>query len=217
MNVSNNASAIILENRVYVPAYLFRQANLTVQLNNNTLSLSENKTKYFKNLDILNSFRRGYMDYFEELDQETMNLLGHIILAEKVDTTVVLGLLDALTDNAKHTGIDSLSIIIDRPDGFSHTISCSESYSNALNNLLKYKDSGNKSDLKAFYSEREKSIESFNIVKSEFDRYMGLSLANRWSESSCKNPAIEKGRFTNRLVYLLALVKAEEHPCDPET
>ena len=155
LNVSNNASAIILENRVYVPAYLFRQANLTVQLNNNILSLSESKTKYIKNLDILNGFRRGYMDYFEELDQETMNLLGHIILAEKVDTTVVLGLLDALSDNAKHTGTDSLSIIIDRPDGFSQTISCSESYRNALDNLLKYQVSGKQSDLKAFYSKEK--------------------------------------------------------------
>ena len=128
---SRDIRTIIVENRVFVPAYLFRQANLTVQLNQNTLSITENKFRYLKNLDILNSFRRGFLDYFEKLDQETMNLLGDIILNEKGDTTVLLELLDALTDNAKHNNVDSLSIIIDKPDGFTVAISCSESYSNA--------------------------------------------------------------------------------------
>ncbi|SFS76668.1 hypothetical protein SAMN05428962_2734 [Paenibacillus sp. BC26] len=183
LTTSLDAVPRIIDSRVYIPASLLQQAYIQVQLNKKTLSLNDTKTKYVKNLEILNSFRLGFLDYFDQLDQETVNVLTHVITKEEVDTTRLLGLLEILKENAKHPGVNGLAIIIDTPDGFTHTLDCAEQYNNAINSLLNFLKTDDEAELKAFNSERKKAIESYEILKNEYVRYINLSLS-KYNEKS---------------------------------
>ncbi|MNO88803.1 hypothetical protein D3C76_802690 [compost metagenome] len=173
---SKNGSAVMLDNRVYIPAYLLRQANLSIQLNNNILEITDNKNKYVRNLSILNTFRRGYMDSFTQLDNEVLSLMEKVILKEDINTAPLLDLLDSVERNAAGFDYSQLAIINDRPDGLSHAVRSSESYKEAINSLIEYIKTNDTADLKAFYETRKEALEAYSLVKNEYDNYSNLSL-----------------------------------------
>ncbi len=177
MSASSNDTAVVLNNRVYVPAYLLRQAKLTVQLNNNTLSIIDSKTKYINNLHILNKFQTDYFDSFAETDKEALRLLGNIILKERVDSTKIEQLIASAENGIKEFDDTSLAIIGDRPDNLLSEASLSaESYRKAINSLLNYGKTGSEADLEAFYKDREKASAANNLAKSVYNDYFNLSL-----------------------------------------
>ncbi|WP_223067353.1 hypothetical protein [Paenibacillus caui] len=177
LSASSNDTAVVLNNRVYVPAYLLRQAKLTVQLNNNTLSIIDSKTKYINNLHILNKFQTDYFDSFAETDKEALRLLGNIILKERVDSTKIEQLIASAENGIKEFDDTSLAIIGDRPDNLLSEASLSaESYRKAINSLLNYGKTGSEADLEAFYKDREKASAANNLAKSVYNDYFNLSL-----------------------------------------
>lgn len=175
-SAENDKPAFQLDNRVYVPVYLLRQAELSVNLNKNTLSITDNKTKYISNLNILNNFRMSYFNTFEELEKEVFSLLGDISLDKDIDFTNLNRLLKEGEINANSFKSSELTIIIDNPVNISQSVSSIQHYKEAVNRLIKYNESGDKVDLEAFYTDRGKAVEAYEQSKVEFDNYVRLSL-----------------------------------------
>ncbi|AHV98913.1 hypothetical protein [Paenibacillus sabinae] len=168
---------LIINNRLYVPVYLLKQANISVYKQDNSWYLSDNRKKYINNLYLLDLYRRGFMDSINELDKESLNILGDVLLNKNVDGSKLKELINEAQTSTRESYkyIDKLAIIGDKPEGFLQSLTCAENYNIAVSHLLKYNETRDLNELELFYDNRLKAIEAFDAVKNEYDRYINLS------------------------------------------
>ncbi|MGE7828489.1 hypothetical protein [Paenibacillus sp. NPDC093718] len=168
--------AKILNNRVYVPVYLLREAGFSVNYKNSVLSLFDQKEKYISNLNILNRFNSTFIANFTKMDQEAFNILGKIILEEKIDSNSLKELLQTSQIDSKSFDYKSYTNVTDSSYVFLDATTSVDEYSKAIDALLKYAETGDKEHLKEFYSQRTKAIQLLNNIKIEFDQIFKLSM-----------------------------------------
>ncbi|MNV62938.1 hypothetical protein D3C71_1555070 [compost metagenome] len=163
--------------RIYVPIYLFRQANFSVQLTNNTLMIKDNRAKYLENLNLLNQFQRDFTNTYNEFDQETMNILGKIILKEPLDTTKIQESLDSVDKAINSFDELKLAIIFDRPDDiFTYAAARAGNSKLAVQKLISYSKSNDTNDLKEFFAYKEKANDANFQTKIAVSEYFNKSL-----------------------------------------
>lgn len=168
--------ARIINNRIYVPVYLLREADFSVQYKNMTLTIFDKKEKFIGNLNTLNRFNSTYLSNFLKLDQEAFDVLGKILLEENADYRSLTELLSDVKSDAKSFDYETYTIVSDTNYLFLDAPTSVEEYSKAIDALLKYKETSDKTDLKAFYTHRAQALQLFNNVKLEFDQLFKLSL-----------------------------------------
>lgn len=163
--------------RIYVPIYLFRQANFSVQLTNNTLTIKDNRSKYLNNLNILDRFQRDFTNTYNEFDQETLNVLGKIILKEPVDTTKLQESVDSVEKAINRFDELHLAYIVDRPNGiFTYAAERAENSKLAVQKLISYSKTSDANDLKEFFAYKEKANDANFRTKIELSEFFNKSL-----------------------------------------
>ncbi|WP_151735942.1 hypothetical protein [Paenibacillus tengchongensis] len=169
---------VIFNNRLLIPVNLLTQANFSVDLQGKSLFLSDNRTKYINNLYLLDKYRKEFSDKVNELDKESLSLLGDIVLERNADDTKLMDLIDELQKSAKisYEYINELTIIGDRPDGFLGSLTCVDNYRLAVDHLLSYKTSRASDELEDFYQYRLKALEAFDTISNEYNQYYNMSL-----------------------------------------
>lgn len=117
------------------------------------------------------------MDSINELDKESLNILGDVLLNKNVDGSKLKELINEAQTSTRESYkyIDKLAIIGDKPEGFLQSLTCAENYNIAVSHLLKYNETRDLNELELFYDNRLKAIEAFDAVKNEYDRYINLS------------------------------------------
>ncbi|MBO2944337.1 hypothetical protein JJQ72_10195 [Paenibacillus sp. F411] len=168
--------AKIINNRVYVPLYVLREANLNVQFKNSIVSISNKKDNYVGNLNSLNLFNATYMTYLSEMDQESLTLLGKIVLGEEADVKRLQELTTQVKANASFNENYTFTKVGDEELFTLEARSSIESYEKAINALVKYSSTQNPEDLKTFYKERNEALSSHKAVQIKFDRIFRLSV-----------------------------------------
>lgn len=168
--------AIMMNNRIYVPVYLLREANFSVQYKNRILSIFDKKEKFIGNLNTLNRFNYTFITNFAKLDQEAFDVLGKIILEESVDSKSLTDLLSTVRTDATSFDYETYTLVSETTYLFLDAPASVDEYSKALDALLKYKETSDTTDLKAFYSHRTEALQLFNNVRSEFDQLFKRSL-----------------------------------------
>lgn len=174
---AKNEAPFTKNDRIYVPIYLFRQANFSVQLTNHTLTIKDNRSKYITNLSILDRFQRDFTSSYNEFDEESLNILGKILLKEPVDTTKLQESVDSVDKAINSFDELHLAYIIDRPDEiFTYAADRAENSKLAAQKLINYSRSNDPNDLKEFFAYKEKANDANSRTKIAVGQYFNRSL-----------------------------------------
>lgn len=92
--------AKIIDNRVYIPATVLRNARFSVEYKNSTLHLVNSYFHYTKNLMEMHVFNHVFTTRFNKIDQEVVNILGKVILEEPVDFSKLQEFIEETESNA---------------------------------------------------------------------------------------------------------------------
>ncbi|RUT31776.1 hypothetical protein EJP77_10340 [Paenibacillus zeisoli] len=174
---SENDAPLTKNDRIYVPAYLLRQANFSVQLTNQTLTIRDNRFKYLTNLSILDRLQRDFTSSYNEFDEESLNILGKILLKEPVNTTKLQESVDAVDKAINSFDELHLAYIVDRPDEiFTFAGERAENSKLAAQKLISYIKSNDPNDLKEFLAYKDKANEANSRTKIAVGQYFNRSL-----------------------------------------
>lgn len=174
------AEATMINNRVYVPASIFRDAGFSVEYKKSKLTMINKNLLYIQNLDVLNAFHYTFINNFERIDHEISNILGNLLLEKDVDTTKLSELVKTVDldsnsfDNANFTPVGDYSSSFD----FASASKSFNVYKEAIDLLKKYIESGEKEQLEEFYAKRETALQYYALFTEEFDQVFKRSSLN---------------------------------------
>ncbi|NUU75746.1 hypothetical protein [Paenibacillus xylanilyticus] len=167
----------IIQNRLYVPVSIFRDANFTVEYKNSILTMVNKNLLYSSNLELLNAFHSTFINNFEKIDQELVDILGNLLLKEEVDTSKLAELIKVAESDSKSFDSANFTPIRDYSSSFSF-LTANQSvnaYKEAFIALEKFIEDGKESHLEEFYSQRESALRYYEDFKIQFDEVFKLS------------------------------------------
>ncbi|WP_337031516.1 hypothetical protein [Paenibacillus illinoisensis] len=176
----SDAEAKMINNHVYVPASMFREAGFSVEYNNSTIKMVDKNLVYFRNLELLNAFHYTYINHFEKIDQEITNILGNILLEQEVNMTKLTELVDYVEIESNSFDITNYTQVGDYSpySVFTNANRSINSYKKAINALEKYVVLRDKELLEKFYAEREVALLEYSLFTNEFDLVFKRSILN---------------------------------------
>ncbi|QLG40418.1 MULTISPECIES: hypothetical protein [unclassified Paenibacillus] len=170
----------IINNRLYVPVNIFRDAGFSVSFKNSTLTMVNRNLYYAKNLEELNAFHYTFINHFQKIDQEITNILGNLLLQNEIDTTKLMELIRYVEIESKGFNTENFTPIMDYSSSFAFA-SANESinaYKEAVNSLITYTEDEKKEDLERFYAQREIALKYYADFSYDFDLVFKRSYFN---------------------------------------
>ncbi|WP_145323427.1 hypothetical protein [Paenibacillus xylanexedens] len=170
----------IINNRLYVPVSVFRDAGFSVAYKNSLLTMVNKNLLYAQNLELLNTFHYTFINNFEKVDQEITNILGSLLLEKDVDTTKLMELVSYVETESKSFETEKFTPIMDYSSSFAFA-SANQSinaYKEAISSLTLYIKNEKKEHLESFYAQREIALKHYADFSNDFDLVFKRSYLN---------------------------------------
>ncbi|APO44611.1 hypothetical protein BS614_11785 [Paenibacillus xylanexedens] len=168
----------IIDNHVYIPASVLRDARFAVEYKNSKLNLINSYFRYTRNLMEMHVMNQVFTTRFNKIDQEIVNILGKVMLEDPVDSSNLQEYMEEARSNAVIRPEVFTPVQDYNSFDFGSARQSVEEYQKAIQELMAYVGTKDKKKLKSFYEKRKQALEFYNSYTNTYDLIFKASFSS---------------------------------------